>query len=90
MEGETLGTDPGVLGVVLTIVEDFAVEILVSIIAGLLVDAVKSALRQKQGKTVRFLLFLFKLLLGGWSSSRRSTLVRANANCLSIIASVDW
>lgn len=89
MEGETLGTDPRVFGVVLAIVEDLAVEILVSVIAGLFVDAVESALGQKQGETIGLLLLLFKLLLGGWSSSRRSALVGTNANCLRIVASVD-
>lgn len=47
MEGEALGTDPRMLGVVLAVVEDLAIKIFVSVIAGLLVDAVKSALGQK-------------------------------------------
>lgn len=44
VEGETLWTDPRVLGVVLAVMENLAVEILVSVVAGLLVDAIESAL----------------------------------------------
>lgn len=44
MEGETLWTDPRVLGIVLAVMENLAVEILISIVAGLLVDAIESAL----------------------------------------------
>lgn len=88
MEGKTLGTDPGVLGIILAIVEDLTVKILVSVIASLLVDTIKSALGQKQSETIRLLFLLFEFLLGG-PSSRRSALVRTNANCLRIIASVD-
>lgn len=65
MEGEALGADPGVLGVVLTIVEDLAVEILVGVVAGLLVDAIESALGKKKAETIGLLLLLLELLLGG-------------------------
>jgi len=48
MEGETFGTNPGMLGIVLAIMEDLAVQIFVSIVASLLVDAIESALGQKK------------------------------------------
>jgi len=48
MEGETLGTNPGVLGVVLAIMEDLAVQIFISIVASLLINAIESALGQKK------------------------------------------
>lgn len=44
VEGETLRTNPRVLGVVLAVMEDLAVEVLVGVVAGLLVDAIESAL----------------------------------------------
>lgn len=65
MEGETLGTDPGVLGVVLAVVEDLAIEILVSVVTGLFVDAVESALWQKKAETIGLLLLFLEFLLGG-------------------------
>lgn len=89
MEGETLGTDPRVPGVVLAVVEDLAIEIFVGIIAGLLVDAVESALGQKQGETVGLFLLFLELLsrrLPGGGTARR----RTNANGrLRVIATVD-
>jgi len=63
MEGEALGTDPRVFCIVLTIMEDFAIEIFIGIITGLLVDAVKSALGQKKTETIGLFLFFLKFLL---------------------------
>lgn len=63
MEGETLRTDPGVSCIVLTIMEDFAIEIFIGIITGLLVDAVKSALGQKKTEAIGLFLFFLDLLL---------------------------
>lgn len=44
MEGEALRADPRMLGVVLAVMEDLAVEVLVGVVAGLLVDAIESTL----------------------------------------------
>lgn len=95
VEGEALGADPRVLGVVLAIVEDLAVEILVGVVARLLVDAIESALGKKKAETIGFLLLLLELLLDGpvrtelglpapGGIARR----RTHANGLSVIAGV--
>jgi len=63
MEGEALGTDPRVSRIVLAIMEDFAVEIFIGVITGLLVDAVKSALGQKKTETIGLFLFFLEFLL---------------------------
>jgi len=44
MEGEALRADPRMLSVVLAVMEDLAIEVLVGVVAGLLVDAIESAL----------------------------------------------
>lgn len=82
------------LGVVLTIMEDLAVEVLVSIVAGLLVDAIKSALGKKKTETIRFLLLLLEFFLGGpirpaeLGLSTPGARWRTNADGLSIITGI--
>lgn len=63
MEGEALGTNPRVSRIVLAIMEDFAIEIFIGVITGLLVDAVKSALGQKKTEAIGLFLFFLKFLL---------------------------
>lgn len=60
MESEAFRADPGVLDVVLAVVEHLAVELLVRVVAGVLVDAVELGLLQQRGQAVGlFLLFFF-------------------------------
>jgi hypothetical protein len=63
VEQESLGTYPGVPGVVLAVVEHLAVQTLVCIVACLLRGAVELGLRQQQCQPIWLLVLLFKLLL---------------------------
>lgn len=65
MEEEALRADPRVLGVVLAVMEDFAVQSIVSIIAGFLAIAVEFGLGKQQAQSVGLLLlqFLFQKLV---------------------------
>lgn len=64
MERESFRTDPGVLRVVLAVMEHFAVEVLVGVISGLFVHAIEFALRQEEGQAIGLLLFLQFFNLG--------------------------
>lgn len=48
VESKTFRTDPRVLRVLVAIVEDFAVQILVGVVSGVLVGAVELGVRQQQ------------------------------------------
>lgn len=45
MESKSLGTDPRVLGIVLAVMENFAIKVFVGVISGLLANAIEFALR---------------------------------------------
>lgn len=62
MERESLRTDPGVLDIVLAVVEDLAVELLIGIIAAVLADTVELALLQQCRQAVGFFFLFFQLV----------------------------
>lgn len=65
MECKTVGTNPGVFDAVLTVMKNFAGELLVRIVTRLLADAVKPRLLQQLRKPIRLLALLLRLQLLG-------------------------
>lgn len=63
VERESIGADPGMLHVILTIMEHLAVELFISIVAALLANAVELGLLEQGGEAVGFLLLLIQLLV---------------------------
>lgn len=63
VEDESLGADPRVPGVVLTIVEHFTVEPVICVVACLLGGAVELGLRQQQSQAIWLLFLLLELFL---------------------------
>jgi hypothetical protein len=66
VESKAIRANPGVLDSVLAVMEDLAIKLLVSVVAGLFVDAIELGLLQQLGKTVGLFLlllqFIFKFL----------------------------
>lgn len=63
MESEPFGANPGVTGVVVAVVENFAAQLLICIVTGFLALALELGLRQQQSEPIGLLLLLLFLLL---------------------------
>lgn len=64
VESESIWADPRMLHAVLAVMEDFAVQLLVGVVTGLLLGAVELGLLQQGRQTVWFLLLFFQLVFG--------------------------
>lgn len=61
MESESFRADPGVLDIVLAVVEDLAIKVLVGVVPAGLAHAIELGLLQELGQAVWFLFLIFKL-----------------------------